>query len=682
MPSDLSSIITPPKIYNYARVSTTKQLQGVGLETQQQRSILEELSKEHNLPIDDQNFVDRGLSAYHGKHKEGALGLVLSRIESGEISSGSILVVFSLDRLSRELVNVAMEQLLSIINRGVRVYTHIDKKMFDAKSQNLTADLIVSLIIMQRANEESATKSKRNITASKLALKKWKDTGIPQGALGRTPFWIDQSTNEFNINAEGVKKAIEMKIAGYGDLKIKKHLDNHFKYKPTRVKGRVKKSNTWDYITICQLWGRRSLIGENSYTIEDVTHVMANYYPALIDDDTFHKLQVRKKKKQGRDTGSGKIAQLKSLARCGTCGGSMIFVDKGDNKVSYVCHLAIKGEHEREVYNANMLELLTLEICKDAYITESEQASNILLENEKLKLETDLAAEKESRDELLERYKVKRIVSFLDLIEDSESKIENLEEKLAAINNDDVFFDADELANLPEVFSDDVRTDYLNPERYEIRNNLRRFISSITLNRAEEPCRDAKIKVANCVDITWHFKNGQKRRLAMLPYQFTKTEDGDKALYLPFVYMYGSKSDIKVEDGDQFLSNIFNKLHSLDLTRFLYPSRGRYQWSNLNLECGKTYWAPLDRAVFIEKGMEHIAFTEHGTPNEAGHAANYLSLMFNYPSSDGGAYDYPDSKFIELACKFGFVEEHDFSLFLQDNQFNQELYSSLDFLVS
>ncbi|MEZ8703925.1 recombinase family protein [Vibrio cyclitrophicus] len=119
-----------PKIYNYARVSSVKQLKGGGLETQQQRSVLERLSHEHNLPIHTENYVDEGLSAYHGKHKEGALGVVLEKIDDGTISSGSILVVFSLDRLSRETVNIAMEQLLSIINKGVRVYTHIDDTLF------------------------------------------------------------------------------------------------------------------------------------------------------------------------------------------------------------------------------------------------------------------------------------------------------------------------------------------------------------------------------------------------------------------------------------------------------------------------------------------------------------------------------------------------------------------------
>lgn len=674
-----------PKIYNYARVSTTKQLQGVGLETQQQRSVLEELSNEYSLPIHDENFVDHGLSAYHGKHKEGALGLVLSLIETGEISPGSILVVFSLDRLSRETVNIAMEQLLSIINRGVRVYTHVDDKLFDAQSQNLTADLIVSLITMQRANEESQTKSKRIIAAQKMALKRWYETGEPQGALGRAPFWIDQKTNSFNINAKGVKKAIEMRIAGFGDLKIKQYLDANFEYKPTRRKGRVTQANTWNYTAINQLWGKRSLFGENAFTIEGVKHVLESYYPSLINEDTFHKLQIEKTSKQGRDTASGKIPLLKSLARCGTCGGAMVFVDKGNHSVNYVCNLAMKGEHAREVYNVNMIDLLTVEICKDAYLSESDKRNDTFAEQQKLNLETELLEQQKSRDNLSDRYKKKASETLLDLILDNESKISELEAKLNALNINTIELNADELSKLPEIFTDSVRTDYLNPERYEIRKNLRRFISTITLSRTEKPCRDAKTKIANCVDITWHFKNGQKRRLSMLPYQFIKSDGRAKSLYLPFVYLYGSRSKLKVEDGGEFLSNILNKLHSLDLTKTLYPSKGRYLWSKLSLECGKTYWAPLDSAEFYEQGTPFTEFSlsvQDDFLQEHAKITDYLSLMFNYPSSGDERYDYPETRFLELASEFNFEEDREFSSNLQDNSFNRELYSSLDFLMS
>ncbi|EIJ6614024.1 recombinase family protein [Vibrio parahaemolyticus] len=657
-------------------------MKGSGVAMQINDEVFKSLSNEHNLSIAQETYQDLGKSAYKGEHLENELGLFLSAVKSGVVAKGSILVVYSLDRLSRLEIGYAKQTYYDLTNNGVSVYSIADNHLYRAHN---AADDIVSTITFERAHNESKIKSRRVIDSHKEGHKRWKETSESQRNLGRTPLWIDQSTNTFNINAEGVKKAVEMKIAGFGDLKIKQYLDANFEYKPTRKKGRVKQSNTWDYTAIYQLWDRRSLFGEKTFTIEGVEYVMENYYPPLIDEDTFLKLQASKKKRQGRETSSGKIPLLKSLCRCGICGGSMVFVDKGDNRVNYVCNLAMKGEHDREVYNVNMLDLLTLEICKDAYLVESNKANNTAVEIEKTKIETELVEEREVLGELVARFKVKRSNAILDLIEDSENKIDELEAKLNALNNADVVLSADELASLPDIFTDDVRKDYLHPERYAIRNNLYRFISSITLNRRFEPCSDAKTKHANCVDVTWHFKNGQKRRLAMLPYELTKVEGGGKGLYLPFVYMYGSKNYINVEDGDPLLSNIMNKLHKLDLTKCLYPSKGRYQWSQRTLECGKTYWVPLDKAVFLEKGMEIVATSTNDTEKEGKDLKveeNYLSLMFNEPSTVDIVYDYPDSTFIELVCKFGFAETRDFAEFLRDNHFNRELYSSLDFLMS
>lgn len=640
--------------------------------------VFKSLSNEHNLPIAQETYQDLGKSAYKGEHLENELGLFLSAVKSGVVAKGSILVVYSLDRLSRLEIGYAKQTYYDLTNNGVSVYSIADNHLYRAHN---AADDIVSTITFERAHNESKIKSRRVIDSHKEGHKRWKETSESQRNLGRTPLWIDQSTNTFNINAEGVKKAIEMKIAGYGDLKIKQYLDANFEYKPTRKKGRVKQANTWDYTAIYQLWDKRSLFGEKTFTIEGVEHVMENYYPALIDEDTFRKLQASKKRKQGRETGSGKIPLLKSLCRCGICGGSMVFVDKGGSRVNYVCNLAMKGEHDREVYNVNMLDLLTLEICKDAYLIESDKANNATQENNKLKLEAELVAEKENRVKLLEYCRRTPKESFFELLEESENKIDELEGKLDALNNVDVILSADELASLPDVFTDDVRKDYLHPERLAIRNNLYRFISSITLNRMFEPCSDAKTKFANCVDITWHFKNGQKRRLAMLPYEYTKTEGGGKGLYLPFVYMYGSKSFIKIEDGDQLLSDILMKLHKLDLTRCLYPSKGQYQWSKRTLECGKTYWVPLDEGVFLEP--EALQFDFGGIHTEKSTSVNYISLMFNHLSEKMGyAHYYPLSKFSDLARGFNFVESYDFYDTLRDNTFDQELYLSRDLLMS
>ncbi len=640
--------------------------------------VLKSLSVEFSLPIAEETYQDLGKSAYKGEHLKNELGLFLSAVKSGVVAKGSILVVYSLDRLSRLEIGYAKQTYYDLTNNGVSVYSIADNHLYRAHN---AADDIVSTITFERAHNESKIKSRRVIDSHKEGHKRWKETGESQGNLGRTPFWIDQSTNSFNINAEGVKKAVEMKIAGYGDLKIKQYLDANFEYKPTRKKGRVKQSNTWDYTAIYQLWDRRSLFGEKTFTIEGIEHVMENYYPELIDKDTFRKLKASKRSKKGRETDSGKILLLKSLCRCGICGGAMVIADKGGSRVNYVCNLATKGEHAREIYNVNMLELLTLEICKDAYLAESEMAGDTFVENEKIKIEAELEEEREVLGELVARYKSNRSNTILDFIEDSEKKIRVLEAKLDALYNADMVLSADELASLPDIFTDDVRKDYLHSERYAIRNNLYRFISSITLNRRFEPCSDAKTNFANCVDITWHFKNGQKRRLAMLPYEYTKTEAGGKGLYLPFMYMYGSKNLIKVEDGDQLLSDILKKLHKLDLTKCLYPSKGQYQWSRRTLECGKTYWVPLDEGVFLEP--EALQFDFGGIHTEKSTSVNYISLMFNHLSEKMGyAHYYPLSKFSDLARGFNFVESYDFYDTLRDNLFDQELYLARDLLMS
>ncbi|WP_318451740.1 recombinase family protein [Photobacterium leiognathi] len=676
---------TTPKIYSYSRVSTLEQKKGSGVAMQINEEVLKSLSVEFSLPIAEETYQDLGKSAYKGEHLKNELGLFLSAVKSGVVAKGSILVVYSLDRLSRLEIGYAKQTYYDLTNNGVSVYSIADNHLYRAHN---AADDIVSTITFERAHNESKIKSRRVIDSHKEGHKRWKETGESQGNLGRTPFWIDQSTNSFNINAEGVKKAVEMKIAGYGDLKIKQYLDANFEYKPTRKKGRVKQSNTWDYTAIYQLWDRRSLFGEKTFTIEGIEHVMENYYPELIDKDTFLKLQALKKKKQGRDTGSGKIALLKGITRCGICGGAMVFMDKGGDRVSYVCNLALKGEHERELYNANMLDLLTVEICKDAYLAESEKVNNIPLEKEKIKIETELAEEQKARDELVVRYKANKKLSFLELLEDSERKISELEAKLDYLDNNNVVFNKDELASLPDVFNDDVRTNYLHPERYVIRNNLYRFISSITVTRSFEHCVDAKTKNVHCVDITWHFKNGQKRRLAMLPYKYIIENDGSKVLYLPFAYMYSSTNSINVEDGSNFLSDIITKLHKLDLTKCLYPSKGRYQWSDLSLSCGKSYWVPLQKGVFLEPhdlyafNLFEFNFNGYEVDQEST-SLNYISLMFNDSSDDKSTdYYYPESTLCDLASKFNFVESREFLDFLRDNQFNQELYSSLDFLLS
>ncbi|TOJ26300.1 hypothetical protein CGI42_28280, partial [Vibrio parahaemolyticus] len=83
--------------------------------------------------------------------------------------------------------------------------------------------------------------------------------------------------------------------------------------------------------------------------------------------------------------------------------------------------------HNREVFSAELLELLTLEVCRDQYLINSFNAQ--LDVEKKAKAEYELAEEKKQLEDLKSRYKQKSRASLLDLIEDTEDKIEVLEQQ-------------------------------------------------------------------------------------------------------------------------------------------------------------------------------------------------------------------------------------------------------------
>ena len=104
---------------------------------------------------------DIGISAFKGANvQSGALGQFLAAVKAGNVERGSYLLVESLDRLSREEILPAHTLFLSIVQAGINLVTLADKRVYRAKSTNLV-DMITSLVIMERAHEESKTKSLR-----------------------------------------------------------------------------------------------------------------------------------------------------------------------------------------------------------------------------------------------------------------------------------------------------------------------------------------------------------------------------------------------------------------------------------------------------------------------------------------------------------------------------------------
>ncbi len=153
-----------PKLYIFRRVSSKRQTNKTGLKIQVRPETVERLLSEHGLS----EVVDLGAevaSASKGKHiEEGSiLKRFLMKCERGEIEQGSILAVYSLDRLSRlEKLGLAKSLIyLPITNNGVSIFGEIDNFLY--KPHDVLSEILSSLVF-ERAAEESRAKKTVTLT--------------------------------------------------------------------------------------------------------------------------------------------------------------------------------------------------------------------------------------------------------------------------------------------------------------------------------------------------------------------------------------------------------------------------------------------------------------------------------------------------------------------------------------
>jgi len=147
------------KAYSYIRFSSPQQLKGDSLRRQLEAS--RAYAEAHDMILDD-SLRDIGVSAFKGKNAtEGALKKFIELLEAGRIEKVSVLILESLDRLSRQQVFTALGLFSSILSAGIEIVTLADNQHYTAASINDVGQIMFSLISMSRSHEESAVKSKR-----------------------------------------------------------------------------------------------------------------------------------------------------------------------------------------------------------------------------------------------------------------------------------------------------------------------------------------------------------------------------------------------------------------------------------------------------------------------------------------------------------------------------------------
>ncbi len=125
-----------PIAYSYKRFSSEAQSQGDSLRRQKELAdrYVEE-NAELGLTLDTAlNLTDLGVSAFTGDNMaSGALGKFSAAVVLGHIPKGSYLLLEAWDRFSRQPSNIALEDLLTIVNRGIIVVTLNNRQVFRAE---------------------------------------------------------------------------------------------------------------------------------------------------------------------------------------------------------------------------------------------------------------------------------------------------------------------------------------------------------------------------------------------------------------------------------------------------------------------------------------------------------------------------------------------------------------------
>ncbi|MCF2228614.1 recombinase family protein [Enterobacter cloacae] len=341
------------KLYSYQRWSSA--VQSDGTTKARQTFAAEEYAKSNDLEVVE--IVDAGISGFKSVNsKSGALSKFLEAVDEGLIPNNAYLFVESLDRITRDEIDVALELFMGILRRGITIVTGMDNKVYThAGIKGNPIDLLTSIILFTRAHEESKTKQNRT-NGNALAMIRRFQSGEPTTikAVGSHPWWIDCTTDKFEAVRrhptlwQPAQDAINMFMEGVSVFKVVEYLDKTY---PHMYKGKA-----WKTANIRKLRFNKAVYGLREITVDGKDYALPNYFPALITEGQFLRLEkIRETTKYIGKVGEGKtvtdeegnskvvaernninlLAGMK-LFRCGHCGGTMMAMRHGDT-IRYLC---------------------------------------------------------------------------------------------------------------------------------------------------------------------------------------------------------------------------------------------------------------------------------------------------------------------------------------------------------
>ena len=400
-----------PKAYSYIRFSTPEQAKGDSYRRQREAAEQYCLEKGLQLVADkDYLFFDSGRSAFKGKHLEhtGQLARFLGYVQDGIIEPGSVLIIESLDRLSREHLRAALPRFLEILGSGIDIYTSVDRKLYTKDFNNI--DLIFSILEMSRAHSESSLKGERVSEAWKQKQKEAREIKKPLGKA--CPYWLKLVDGKYQPIPERVRVVSEifrLGTTGYGQRAIAKILNAS----NTSIFGSSTRnpSGLWGSSSVGKILCNRAVLGEYQPTglvdgkREKIGEPVSDFFPVVIDEDLFLGAQsARSARNVSKATkSSANFNVWQGLAKCSMCGESMHLVNKGKPPKGgkYLrCYRSAKGRCTNKQVELGSSERAFMEILAKVDSLSLVQDSQAKIQKEISKIDLQLAKIKKRQAEI------------------------------------------------------------------------------------------------------------------------------------------------------------------------------------------------------------------------------------------------------------------------------------------
>ena len=290
------------RAFSYIRFSSREQSKGDSL--RRQLDATRTYAHEHGWICDDSlNLRDLGVSGWRSANVEKKLGVFLGAIENGTVPSGSVLIVESLDRLSRDKLDPAYELFRRILRSGVDIVTlSSPPEHFTKDDLNNPFKMMLAIITIFRANNESEWKSTRVRAASAQLRKDAAENNKKITAL--CPGWLKLSADRTHFTlipeaVETVRLIYKWSLDGQGAHTITKRLNREGI--PSITKGQ-RRTKYWYDAAIQRLLTNRAVVGEfqpckgKRTDNTPIADPIPNYFPPIISTRDFDRVRRRRER--------------------------------------------------------------------------------------------------------------------------------------------------------------------------------------------------------------------------------------------------------------------------------------------------------------------------------------------------------------------------------------------------